>query len=210
METNLENLIIKLQEAASKGLQAGEAARIQACLKFMGELKRRVFHEGKDINGQQIGKYSTEEMYVSISGAQKKYGSQIRASSLKPGGKDGTNTTKVFDIKSRRGKKVPITSAGNERKSMYFKNGYAGFRQTVGRPIDKVNLYLTGSLMNSIKEGISGDYAVVAFATEKMSIIARGHEKKYGKSIFAPSESEFDSAADILQAEVEKAFFDSI
>lgn len=189
-------------------LAAQAQASNTACVKVAAELKARVFNRGEDATGSQIGSYSTKPIYVSIAGQT----SQVRRSGLKPRGKKKGETKAarssktVTTIKKFKGDSEEFTSkTKRERKTMYFPDGYAGFRAAVGRQNTKVDLFLTGDLATSINPGKDD----VSFISPKQTIKGRGLEAKYKRSIFAASPQEIDAASDIVEKILEKAFYDS-
>ncbi len=150
------------------------------------DIKRRIFLNGLDANGTKIGSYSTDPIYVSINGARKRYGSQIPTSKLKGKGKAENSKSKFKN--------------GNSRRSQYFKNGYAGFREFMGRDIGTVNLDLTGNLQNSISSGTNANVATIAFLnTEAQDLAGYLEERFSGKNIFAASQGEVDLLTQALE-----------
>lgn len=85
--------------------------------------------------------------------------------------------------------------AGADSKS---KGRYKAKRNAAGRRIDTVDLQFTGSLEESIKNGIVEDGAVIGFNNEKEAKIGRYNEERYGKDIFEPSESEQTDTKELM------------
>ena len=85
-----------------------------------------------------------------------------------------------------------IGKTGKKTKStQYFKNGYAGFREAVGRSSDAVNLDLTGQLRASLRIGKDSKRAfTIGIAGQFAANKAQWMEKKYGKKIFGVTRSQ--------------------
>lgn len=171
--------------------QAMETEQAIAIIDLEGDIKQAVFYMGVDANGQQIGIYSTDEMYVSIKGARDRWGSQLPTSRLKGRGRN-SNKAKFKN--------------GNPRKSMYFSDGYSGFRAYMGRAVDKVNLNLTGNLSNSISSGSTKNVSTVSFLNTEQAELASHLEKKYGVTIFAASNVMVERLVERLTDAATKAF----
>lgn len=155
--------------------QAIETEQAVVIIDLEGDIKQEVFFNGKDANGQTIGEYSTAPIYVSIADAKRRYGSQIPTSKLKGRGA------------KKKGSKF---ANGNERKSMYFGDGYSGFRRFMNRPVDKVNLKLTGNLAGSIASGTKKNVSTIAFTNEEAAELAGHHETMYDTIIYAASDEQ--------------------
>lgn len=129
-------------------------------------IKRRVFNQGLDKNGNKIGDYSTKSAYFSR-------GQFVRKSAFKPGGKKNPK---------RKNKKDP--------KTMYIAEGYKGLRSVNGRQVGYVDLQYTGDLFQSIQIVGQGDRPVLKIITKKEADISEGLEKRFGKTIFELGASE--------------------
>ena len=173
--------------------QAVETEQQLAIMDMEADIKGRVFRDGLDANGREIGQYSTDPIYVSVAGAKKRYGSQLPTSKLRGRGK------------GKRGNKF---KNGNPRKSQYFEKGYAGFREYMGRDISKVNLDLTGNLMNSISSGTNGNVSVIEFQNSESSELAGHLEKNFGKTIFEANRTEVEKLTERLEDAVNRTIRD--
>lgn len=187
---------IDLLRGISGGLEAALEVRLPlALLDMEGDIKRRIFLDGLDANGNKIGSYSTDPIYVGIEAAKKRYGSQIPTSKLKGKGKAQNSKSKFKN--------------GNSRKSQYFKSGYAGFREFMGRDIGTVNLDLTSNLQNSILTGTSGNVGTISFISGNLKTgavsgetLAGYLEERFGdKDIFSASKAEVDLLSQALEDE---------
>lgn len=185
-----EKLKEKLAQIVVNVLEAQEKSVVTGILNLQGDIIERVFQNGLDSDGNQIGNYSTKPIYVSIA----EQTSQVRKSGLKPRGKNSTDS----EFKN-----------GKPRKSQYFPDGYKGYRSAVGRPVEKVNLFLTGSLQGSILPGTTNGNPALVIATDFELEKADGNEKRFGKVIFSPSEAELNRITDKWADDVTKEFFDS-
>lgn len=170
--------------------QAMETEQAIAILDVEADIKQRVHLDGKDALGNNIGQYSTTPGYFSVEGSRKKYGSQVPTSKLRGRGKN------------KRGQKF---ANGNPRKSMYFEEGYSGFRRLLDRPTDKVNLKFTGNMTGSIASGSNGNVATIAFTNPEASELARAHEERYDVPIFEASGEEIDRLGERLEQAARRA-----
>jgi hypothetical protein len=89
--------------------------------------KQRIFAEGKNSEGEQIGEYSKKPAYYTKQAF-------VRTSAFKPQGKEN------------RGK----FKNGKERKSMYLAEGYTELRDIQGRQTEFVNAKVTGGAERSV------------------------------------------------------------
>lgn len=137
-----------------------------AVLEAEAGLKQDVFRDGRSSGGARIGSYSTKPMYASTNNPRQPY------TKLRGRGAGKNSNRKTF-------------ANGKPRRSRYFPTGYKGLRQFLGRETSFVNLKVTGSLERSIVTGTTKDTATIRFSNDEGATIGRGHEQKYGKSIFA-------------------------
>lgn len=179
----------KLADSVQKVLLAQQQAVDEGMLDLISDMRDRIFLNGKDSDDQAIGRYSTKPYYASLNQT-----SQVRSSSLKGRGKN--------DSKSK-------FQNGKPRKSMYLPGGYAEFRNVVGRQSERVDLNLTGSLQKDIRLGTSQGISQVAFTTDDKLEIAKGNEKRFGKTIFSASEAELSKLVQRWEDDVTYAFFSS-
>lgn len=179
---DIEKLSKQYAEAIEASLQERSRMADVAMNTFLADTITRIFTDGKDVNGADIGQYSTKPMYFPV---ENKFGSQIRSSSLKPRGKNGSK----------------------DRKSMYFPGGYKEFRSTVGRRSDKVDLALTMELMNDLKLYRDGDKLFVGVSQDLSANKIAGNEKRFGKVIFSATEQDLDKIADTVFDATAEAFF---
>lgn len=183
-----EKLKEKLAQIVVNVLEAQEKSVVTGILNLQGDIIERVFTNGQDVDGNQIGNYSTKPLYISIAGQT----SQVKKSGLKPRGKNFTDS----EFKN-----------GKPRKSQYFPDGYKGYRSAVGRTTDKVNLFLTGSLQGSILPGTTNGNPSLSIATDLELKKADGNEVRFGKVIFSPSEAELNRVTDKWAEDTTEAFF---
>lgn len=188
-----KKLIIDLQQAAIKALEAATEAGNEAILDLQANLLTRVFVKGKDATETPIGKYSTVPMY-----ATKR--PQVNNSRIKPRGKNA--------VKGQ--KSQAVFQNGNPRKSMYLPGGYSEYRKLVGRQNNHVDLNLTGNLLGDIRVGSTANGNVLAFTTDEQSQLGSALETKYNKTIFAASDLEISKMDQIVEAAMDKAFFNSL
>lgn len=145
---------------------------------MLGVVKNRIHEEGLAANGTQIGQYNaTNPLYV-----------------------NPLKAPRAFPVKGKTGK-VRFKSTGAPHKTRFFES-YKAFRQQVGRPVDKVNLSLSGQL-NSQFVVIATDKGYgLGWNNEEMPLRARGLEKKYAKVIWGLTENENKLATEIAADEL--------
>lgn len=173
--------------------QAIESELPIAMMDLEADLKESRFGRGETAAGGRIGSYSTKPMYVSVAGAQARYGSQIPTSKLRPRGKPAKGRKRGHTARTLFGQVVPL-------QSMYFPDGYKGFRDLMGRPTDTMDLKLTGNMMKSIQTGTEKNVSTIAFMDDTAAKIARGHEEKRGVEIFTANAEEVQRVVDQLSA----------
>lgn len=169
---------------------AVEVEQPLAILDLEADIKQEVFFEGRAADGSQIGTYSTEPLTMGIADAQRRFGSQIPTSKLKPRGKNDKGKKATFRIINEDGERVAVL-----RKGMHFERGWAGFRELMDRPTDKVNLKLTGNMAGSIASGTEGNVSTIGWTNEQARKIAEGNEEHFkGKkrTIIAASTDQID------------------
>ena len=132
----------------------------QVATTMLPVVKNRIFGEGKASDGSSIGTYSTKPMYADIG---------------QPMGKTGRS---IFTS----GKKK-----GQNHKSHYFGNGYAGYKATTGSgQLGGVNLTLSGEFADQFVVLDTG----YGWTNSEMTNRALFFEKKYGKKIFDLTDDE--------------------
>lgn len=158
----------------------------------MGE---RIFLKGEAANESLIGHYNTTTpIYVNPKNSPRKFPT---------GGKTG----------NRRAVKGQKTASGRQKKTAHktaFFYSYRDFRQTIGRPVDKVNLDLSGRLRSEFVSGIRkvNDREYVSYLRTRQSIgKARGAERHFGKRIFALTAEERALFVKVLQEETRRVFY---
>lgn len=130
----------------------------------LAEMSERIFVEGGNSNGSQIGQYNaTTPIYVSPDQSPKK-----------------------FPLKGKAGKTT--FSDGSPHKTGYF-DSYKAFRAQIGRRTDTVNLQLTGDFKSDLENPVNNiptperidmnEYRVV-LKRDINQLKRDGLEKKYG------------------------------
>ncbi len=186
MAQELENRLKRLSAIIRK---AADVAKINALNNLEASYKTRIFTDGKRTSGGAIGSYSTTATYVSIAGAKAKYGSQLKSSALSPKGKNGASKFKN----------------GKSKKSEYFADGYAGFRNKVGRQSEKIDFNLTGNLKDSIVGGTSREGLSLGYLNSDAEVLSNNLERRFGE-VFAPTDAEVEEVLD----NIENTIFDAI
>lgn len=127
---------------------------------------QRIFVEGKNSNGSNIGAYnSTDPLYVNPNNAPKK-----------------------FPTKGKTGKTV--FKNGRKHKTGYF-TSYKAFRQNQGRQTGTVDLRLSGIMFRDFAASIvrQGNIWVVGFKNKENVGKFEGAQEKYGE-VFKFTEAE--------------------
>src|SRR5690606_30041480 len=109
--------------------------------------------------GSKIGNYNdTKPIYVNPDKSPKKFKNQGKES------------------------KSDKFNNGNLRLTRYFES-YKQYRSTIGRPVDKVNLTLTGSLRNDFGKAVTkiSNIKYTATARDENEKIMEGQEDRFGK-----------------------------
>lgn len=149
---------------------------------LMAMHKKRIFDDGLNTKGEQIGEYSTKEAYFDKDDF-------VRKSAFKPQGKDPKNQikTSVFDISTKKKKSVQIKKNYTERKTMFLPKGYSEFRDIQGRKTDHINFKLSGSLelgINVVKNENSALYGTTsAFESKKFEGLEERFDGVFGLTL---------------------------
>ncbi len=99
------------------------------------QVGNRIFVEGKKTNGEPIGQYNTTDpLYVN----------------------PDKDSPKTFPKKGKEGNTK--FKDGKDHKTGYF-DSYADFRAEIGRPIDTINLVLSGDLQSDFRKAEAGQPA---------------------------------------------------
>jgi len=145
---------------------------IVAAEQLLGDMVYRIHNEGKNASGGQIAAtYSTEPIYVSLTGF-------IRQTNGK--GKKVRGRGKYSDS--------PTFKNGKPRKSRYFNLGYKEFQQEQTGNTD-VNLVLTGQLQNDLAIARTGSDWGLSFGDYGLEIY-KGLENHYNAIIWFPTKEE--------------------
>lgn len=145
------------------------------------KMVERVFEKGKNAQNGDIGTYNdTKPIYVNPDRSPKKF---------RPSGK-GSNKSKFKN--------------GNSRRTKYFKS-YKEFRKSVGRPIGKVNLVLSGTLQSDFGKAVTkvNNLRYTATARQENENKISGLEERYG-NIFRLTPKERTNFKQVLASEVLK------
>ena len=188
-QLNPDKLKENLAKFAIETIEKQQQIVFTGLFDLQADMLQRIFVNGLDNGGSDIGKYSTKPMYASPSS----FTSQVRKSGIKPKGKNGSS--KDF-------------ANGKQRKSQYLPGGYSELRAVLGRQNSKVDLNLSGALFNSIKVGVSGELTI-GFNNDNEFEKAKGNEARFNKVIFAASEKELDSLVEKWEKATTELFFKS-
>lgn len=156
---------------------------------LIGVVGERIHEKGLAADDTLIGQYSTKPIYVSLSanvGSNKLFG--------KPVGKTGKSQFESGEKK------------GQLHKSKYFERGYSQFKTEIGRNrLGSVNLSLSGQLNQQLTIKPTSDGYGYGWPDSEKIKIARGHEKKYGKNIWALTEAEKELMIKVAEKELKNA-----
>lgn len=155
-------------------------AVLSAALTVNSEAGERIFQNGLNSEGSEIGKYDTKEpLYVNPKNAPKKF---------PPKGKYGD--TKFED--------------GKPHKTGYF-DSYTAFRQKVGRPTGKVNLVMFGVLQSDFVKGPKKtSTGAVITLTEENNNKRLGAESRFENPIFALTQEEKETYFNLVSEQITK------
>lgn len=138
----------------------------------------RIFEEGKKQDGTEIGSYDTSSpLYVNPAISPKSFPAK------------GKNDDTKF-------------SNGNNHKTGFFES-YSEYRQKIGRPVDKVNLTLSGLLKSDFSRAVTriSEFIYTSkVSTKRSADIIDGMDNKYGK-IFGLTEKEKENFLETLKFE---------
>ncbi len=149
---------------------------------------KRIFTEGKDVNLNSIGQYSTEDIYINPSKTATRNNNGFSPLTGK------TGKSKFKDGKSH------VTS---------FFEGWKGFRDVQGLNTDVVNLNNTGDMKSDFErtpQQINVNYYEASFSRPINDLKARGNEDHFNKKIFSVSKKEIDKLLEVTNKELRLLF----
>lgn len=138
-----------------------------------GQMKWRIFNEGRASDGAMIGSYSTKPMAVSPGWASKKA------------------YRRLFGSKKKRRGYQWFTK--NKKRLAVLPGGYKQYREAHGLQTAYVDLMFKGDLFRSIQRGKSGGHNVLGFTLKTSLAKAEGNEARFKKKIFDLSVQESTS-----------------
>jgi hypothetical protein len=194
LETNIAAVLTPIIAKLESNELADRVAKVVAS-EMLGEIRVRIHQEGKAADGNDIGQYSTEPLYVGV-----KQNQNIGRSFGAPLGKE-------FNGK-RRSKFESGKKAGQQHASRYFADGYKGYKTTIGRnQLGRVNLSLSGQLdaqLVLIQSPLG--WGLGWFDSEKYKRAVALQAAKYKKKIWALTSEEAEKAVSTAEREVLNAF----
>ena len=175
-----------------------DAVMIPPANRFLADLKNRIQKEGKNSEGQKIGVYSTNPMYV----VKDKF---VKKSAFKPQGQRGFIGEKIVQS-SKLGKykpgigykpkspKVQQRIIKSKPDTMYLQNGYKELREIQGMPVDKVDLTYSTSMMQNYTLGVKKESReiVLGFSSDEEYKKAMGNEEHFKAKIFTGTKEEIE------------------
>jgi hypothetical protein len=177
------NAIARLKILSEVIANENTARRISqvAAFQVIAEYKQRIFFNGLDSTGDEIGQYSVNPFYINPLTL-----TTVKASGIKPEGKNGN---KVF-------------KNGNPHKTKYLADGYKELRNLTGRNSDKVDLNFSGALFQSIKIVEKGLESVVTYTNSDLAEIMEGNEIRFKKDIATVSDAELEQGQEAARNEL--------
>jgi hypothetical protein len=142
---------------------------------LLQSIKKRIFSEGKNSNGQPIGDYSTKPIYVS----RKQF---ANPAAFQPYGK-----IRRGRIVSRKGR---LFAEEKKHKTMYLPNGYKQLRQIQGKESQFVNLNYRGKTMRAYVMNETNTEVLLGLNTPLAAAIRSKQEERFKASIFAATPEE--------------------
>lgn len=168
---------LEKQRIAFAKIAKGEPLAI-AVLDTHRQMANRIFINGKDANGTDIGKYnSSKGIYVNPKNSPKKF----------PTGGQTFGSKRKY-------------------KTKYFPS-YKDFKAEIGQQNDKVRLTLFGRLQSDFVTALRKDNNLQFSVSLKESINSKkveGLEKRFGKKIFALTKKEREGLAKLVQKETNR------
>jgi len=177
------NAIARLKILSEVIANENTAKRISqaAAFQVIAEYKQRIFFNGLDSTGNEIGQYSVNPFYINPLTL-----TTVKASGIKPMGKNGQSVFKN----------------GNPHKTKYLTQGYAELRTLTGRQASTVDLNFSGSLFQSIKVTENGTISAVTYTNDEMANIMEGNEARFSKDISTVSVDERELGETAAQNEL--------
>jgi len=140
-------------------------------------LKNRVFKEGKDADGAEIGQYSEFPFSVPFR--------ELQEQGIPNLGRIGK-------------KKI------NKKGFAFFEGGYKELRELIGRPTDNVKLEITESSRNQLKTAKAGQDIAFGFTNKERLDIQESNELRFGTVVFKPTKSELKESEKAIRIEVKR------
>jgi len=182
------------------GLVSGDLAQTalaKPAAALYAEVRRRVFTEGKDSDGNALGQYSVKPLYVSREMFAKPGSFYAQGKSVALGYTQGDKLVPTFQL--RRGvikptkrviKNFSVVKSNNKpRKTMYLPQGYKELRDIQGLRTDIVDLTYRGDLKKDWAIAKDAQAFLLGFKTKQQSDKRFAVERQYGP-VFYPTEQE--------------------
>jgi hypothetical protein len=102
-------------------------------------------------------------------------------------------------------KRIHLQGVDIEEKPIFggkYSKQYAQHRLKKGRFIDKVTLFMTGELRNSLQVVFTGNYWAVGFVNEYGVNLRKVHEDRQGENIWGVTDANKGQVADIVRNEI--------
>ena len=172
-KSNAKKVIGKLSKKF-KRLEKVETDKLArtAALTLQANISNRVFQDGEASNEGLIGNYSTKPTLISAKTFFKK-----------------TVANGLFGSKSKRKKLEWVTTKSGKRLAV-LPGGYKQIRALQGRQVSKVDLHMTGRLLNDWSIAGKRNQYVLGFRSKYGKDISNAMESKYKKRIFNSSSTE--------------------
>lgn len=145
--------------------------------KLLSRIKKRIFTEGINSAGQQIGNYSTEPIYAT------------RKQFAKPGAFVPTGETRYLSTTQRRGRTVNTT---RKVKTMYLPAGYKQLRDVQGMQTNYVDLKYRGRTRRAYVLEEKDTEVLLGLNTPLAAQIKGEQEERFKGYIFRATEGELE------------------
>lgn len=196
-EYTVPEFINKLQRISEDLLTNNKPLEI-AVVDITPRIAQRIFQDGEKSDGSKIGQYDTKRSFY------------INPDFTPAANKSGSNSKFPTEgLKPTKGKYGDhIFKNGNVHKTTYVEN-YKDFRNRIGRPINFVNLHLSGDLESDFKSQnpvkVSDNEWHVKLKRDLNMKKIQGNEERFGK-ISAMQDKEQQHFVKVFETELKLSF----
>ena len=172
-------------------------------------VSKRIHEEGKAADGGNIGQYdTTHPLYVNPENSPVKFQPAGKSESVysiktKKQSASSIKTVSTFNVKTKKKEKLSVKNGNQQRKTKYFAS-YKDFRSEINRPVDKVNLSLTGQMNSQFTIIPTESGYGLGWNNTEMYKRSQGLEEKYKIGIWELTDEEKKQAVEVANFEVNK------